>query len=98
MKINTDIVQFVVTAAAAAGNLNGNMYEVRKMRELRQPTLLRVFFLCIYRCPVCLCSLELATRSVPLPLFGEKVRLQVIPRVPKLVRFYSEISKSITIC
>ena len=40
VKINTDIVQFVVTAAAAAaGNLNGNMYEVRKMRELRQPTL-----------------------------------------------------------
>ena len=38
VKINTDIVQFVVTAAAA-GNLNGNMYEVRKMRELRQPTL-----------------------------------------------------------
>ena len=37
VKINTDIVQFVVTAAA--GNLNGNMYEVRKMRELRQPTL-----------------------------------------------------------
>ena len=59
------------------------------MRELRQPTLLRVFFVCIYRCPVCLCSLELATRSVPLPLFGEKVRLQVIPRAPKLVRFYS---------
>ena len=45
-------MQFVVTAAAAAGNLNGNMYEVRKMRELRQPTLLRVFFVCIYRCPV----------------------------------------------
>lgn len=91
-------MQFVVTAAAAAGNLNGNMYEVRKMRELRQPTLLRVFFVCIYRCPVCLCSLELATRSVPLPLFGEKVRLQVILRAPKLVRFYSVISKSITIC
>ena len=51
VKINTDIVEFVVTAAAA-GNLNGNMYEVRKMRELRQPTLLSVFFVCIYSCPV----------------------------------------------
>ena len=68
-------MQFVV--AAATGNLNGNMYEVRKMRELRQPTLLSVFFVCIYSCPVsAVCSLELATRSVPLPLFGEKVRLQ----------------------
>ena len=28
------------------------MYEVRKMRELRQPTLLSVFFVCIYSCPV----------------------------------------------
>ena len=46
----TNIVQFVV--AAATGNLNGNMYEVRKMRELRQPTLLSVFFVCIYSCPV----------------------------------------------
>ena len=43
-------MQFVVTAAT--GNLNGNMYEVRKMRELRQPTLLSVFFVCIYSCPV----------------------------------------------
>ena len=47
---NTNTVVFVVMAAA--GNLNGNMYEVRKMRELRQPTLLSVFFVCIYSCPV----------------------------------------------
>ena len=42
----------VFVVMAAAGNLNGNMYEVRKMRELRQPTLLSVFFVCIYSCPV----------------------------------------------